>query len=115
MSEYAFEGQVVKLNQAHYDKWQEMYPCVELKEELEQLDMVFVIRQQETGKPVKNWFSECFERLNGRNKRGANERRANHNRPAGRQGHAAIVRGQAQRAIQRIDAQAGDPTIYPLG
>lgn len=118
MSDYAFEGEVIKINQKDFDKWQKMYAWIDLQQELEQMDMEFHIRTQETGKPIKGWFSECFARLNGRNKRGGYEGRANPNRPVGqqrRQGHAEQTREQAQRAIQRIDAKAGDFNLYPHG
>lgn len=118
MSDYAFAGEVIKVTQKDFDKWQQLYVYLDLMAELEQMDMEFHIRTVETGKPIKGWFSECFARLNGRNKRGGNERRANPNRPVGqqrRQGHAEQTRGQATRAIQRIDSQVSDFTLYPDG
>jgi hypothetical protein len=67
MSEYAFEGEVIKLNTVDFFKWREMYKSLNLIEELEQMDMEFSIRKRE-GEQVKKWFSECYARLNGRNK-----------------------------------------------
>ncbi len=67
MSEYAFEGEVVKLNLKDYTKWRNMYPALDLSAELIQIDEEFSIRLRE-GEKLKKWFSECYARLNGRNK-----------------------------------------------
>jgi hypothetical protein len=68
MTEYVFEGEVIKLNAKDFAKWGELYPSVNLTEELIQLDTEFEARKREGGK-VNKWFSECIARLNGRNKR----------------------------------------------
>jgi len=67
MSEYIFEGEVVKLNVKDFHKWQDMYPNLDLTAELIQIDEEFSIRLRE-GEKLKKWFSECYARLNGRNK-----------------------------------------------
>ncbi len=67
MSEYAFEGEVVKLNIKDFTKWQHMYQSLDLTAELIQIDEEFSIRARE-GEKLKKWFSECYARLNGRNK-----------------------------------------------
>ncbi len=67
MSEYAFEGEVVKLNLKDFTKWRDMYPALDLTAELIQIDEEFSIRARE-GEKLKKWFSECYARLNGRNK-----------------------------------------------
>lgn len=67
MSEYVFDGEVVRLNARDFYKWMDMYPSLDLVAELEQIDEEFSIRQRE-GEKMKKWFSECYARLNGRNK-----------------------------------------------
>ena len=67
MSEYVFEGEVVKLNARDFYKWRDMYPSLDLTAELIQIDEEFSIRLRE-GEKLKKWFSECYARLNGRNK-----------------------------------------------
>ena len=67
MTSYIFEGEVIKLNATHYYKWAELYKNLNLTEELIQLDELFQIRKME-GEHMKKWFSEAFNRLNGRNK-----------------------------------------------
>lgn len=67
MADYVFEGEVIKLNATHYYKWAELYKNLNLTEELIQLDELFQIRKME-GEHMKKWFSEAFNRLNGRNK-----------------------------------------------
>lgn len=64
---YVFEGQVIKLNSADFCKWQDMYKNLDLVAELIQIDEEFSIRIRE-GEKMKKWFSECYARLNGRNK-----------------------------------------------
>lgn len=91
MSEYAFEGEVVKLNQKDFDKWLIKYPSLNLTQELDQIDEEFSIRARE-GSPVKKWFSEAYARLNGRNKI------AERSRPAISKAHNAIPRGGVTQA-----------------
>lgn len=79
MTDYIFKGEVIKLNNKHYTQWQEKFKYLNLWEELETLDMEFEARQME-GKKVKNWFSECIPRLNGRNKRAEQNYIRNNNR-----------------------------------
>lgn len=67
MSNYMFEGEVVKLNAVDFTKWRDMYPALDLTAELMQIDEEFSIRLRE-GEKLKKWFSECYARLNGRNK-----------------------------------------------
>lgn len=67
MTDYVFEGEVVKLNAKDFAKWREMYPALDLVAELVQIDEEFSIRLRE-GEKLKKWFSECYARLNGRNK-----------------------------------------------
>lgn len=68
MSEYVFEGEIIKLNAKDFYRWRDMYKFLNLTAELEQLDMELEARKRE-GSKVNKWFSECIERLNGRNKR----------------------------------------------
>jgi hypothetical protein len=70
MTDYIFKGEVIKLNAKDYYKWAEMYPSLDLTAELIQMDEEFQIRLRE-GDKLKKWFSECFARLNSRNKHAA--------------------------------------------
>lgn len=118
MSEYAFKGEVIKLTQVDLDKWFKKYPALDLVQELDQMDEEFSIRARE-GSPVKKWFSEAYARLNGRNKIAEknNAKSTGFNGGAGQRklGYAEATRAQAQRAIQRIDAQAGYSNLYTDG
>lgn len=67
MTEYVFEGEVIKLSARDFYKWQDMYQSLDLTAELIQIDEEFSIRLRE-GEKMKKWFSECYARLNGRNK-----------------------------------------------
>jgi hypothetical protein len=68
MSDYVFEGEIIKLAAKDFYKWQDMYKHINLVEELQQLDMELDAKRMEGGN-TKKWFSECIARLNGRNKR----------------------------------------------
>lgn len=68
MSNYAFEGQIIKLSSKDFEMWSGKFRYLNLIEELEELDMEFEARLRD-GRKVNNWFSECVPRLNGRNKR----------------------------------------------
>lgn len=118
MSEYAFAGEVIKLTQVDLDKWFKKYPALDLVQELDQMDEEFSIRARE-GAPVKKWFSEAYARLNGRNKIAEknNARSTAFNGASSQRklGHAEATRAQAQRALQRIDAQAGNSNLYADG
>ncbi|MGJ3353458.1 hypothetical protein [Providencia sp. Je.9.19] len=59
---YAFEGQVIRLNQKDFDSWKELFPNIDLVSELTRLDLEF-----EKVKP-KNWFSTVSAKLNYQNK-----------------------------------------------
>lgn len=120
MSEYVFEGEVVKLTAKDFYKWQDMYKHLNLVEELQQLDMELDAKRMEGGK-VNKWFSECIARLNGRNKRaerfnrGSNQQHNGSYSSSGKVGHADRTRAQANAALQRIDRENDNPVIYPHG
>lgn len=80
MSEYVFEGEVIKLTAKDFYKWQDMYKHLSLVEELQQLDMELDAKRMEGGK-VNKWFSECIARLNGRNKRAERFNRGSNQQP----------------------------------
>lgn len=73
MADYVFEGEVIKLNAKDFYKWSDMYKHLDLTAELIQMDEEFQIRLRE-GEKLKKWFSECYSRLNGRNKIAAKSR-----------------------------------------
>lgn len=118
MSEYVFEGQVIKINAKDYAKWCDMYKFLNVTAELQQLDMELEAKQREGGN-VKKWFSECIARLNGRNKRAERFNRGSNQQPngsyssSGKVGHADRTRAQANAALQRIDRENDNPVVYP--
>jgi len=69
---YAFFGEIIKLNHADFDKWQLLYPNVNLFHELKRLDLEF--RHQ---KP-KNWFVTASQKINYQNKQRYKYKKNNH-------------------------------------
>ncbi|ECI3069192.1 hypothetical protein ATR59_17340 [Salmonella enterica subsp. enterica serovar Rubislaw] len=61
-SRYAFEGNIVRLNHKDYEAWKRLYPNIDLKYELERLDIEFSYE-----KP-KNWFITASQKLSYQNK-----------------------------------------------
>ena len=59
---YAFCGEVIKLKQKDFDKWQSLYSKIDLTRELERFDLEF-----SNDKP-KNWFMTLSAKLNYQNK-----------------------------------------------
>jgi len=118
MSEYVFEGEIVKLTAKDFYKWKDMYKFLNLVDELQQLDMELEAKQREGGS-VKKWFSECVARLNGRNKRaerfnrGQNQQSTSYGSSSGKTGYADRTRAQAKTALQRIDGANDNPIVYP--
>ena len=64
-SRYAFEGNIVRLNHKDYEAWKRLYPNIDLKYELEKLDIEF-----SHDKP-KNWFITASQKLSYQNKNSA--------------------------------------------
>lgn len=64
---YAFEGNVVRLNQRDYNAWKRLFPHIELSSELMRLDLEF------TNEKPKNWFSTASAKLNYQNKQAAKQ------------------------------------------
>ncbi|MGP4130086.1 helix-turn-helix domain-containing protein [Pantoea tagorei] len=60
--EYAFCGEIIRLNQEHYQKWKSLYQNINLDYELQRLDMEF------TSDKPKNWFITASQKLNYQNK-----------------------------------------------
>ncbi|MBJ9866310.1 hypothetical protein [Citrobacter amalonaticus] len=61
-SRYAFEGNVVRLNQKDFDSWKALFTNIDLVAELTRLDLEF------THEKPKNWFSTASAKLNYQNK-----------------------------------------------
>ncbi|MFW0927214.1 helix-turn-helix domain-containing protein [Providencia sp. VP23HZSY-1] len=61
-SRYAFEGEVIRLNQKDFTEWQNLYSNIDLEHELRRLDIEF-----RAVKP-KNWFITASQKLNYQNK-----------------------------------------------
>lgn len=61
-SRYAFEGNVVRLNQKDFDSWKSLFSNIDLVSELTRLDLEF------THQKPKNWFSTASAKLNYQNK-----------------------------------------------
>ncbi|MDQ1962769.1 hypothetical protein NUU80_16155 [Cronobacter sakazakii] len=57
-SRYAFEGNVIRLNQKDFDSWKALFKNIDLAAELTRLDMEF------THEKPKNWFSTASAKLN---------------------------------------------------
>lgn len=120
MTEYVFEGEIIKLSAKDFYKWKDMYKHLNLVEELQQLDMELDAKRMEGGN-VKKWFSECIARLNGRNKRAERFNRGSSQQQNGlgygpiKTGHADRTRAQASAALERIDRETNYSTIYPPG
>ena len=118
MSEYAFEGEIIKLTAKDYHKWCDMYKHLNITEELQQLDMELDAKRMEGGN-TKKWFSECIARLNGRNKRaerfnrGSNQQYNGAGYSSGKASHADRTRAQATAALERFDRENGNTTVYP--
>ncbi|HFD7095682.1 hypothetical protein [Klebsiella oxytoca] len=64
-SRYAFEGNIVRLNHKDYEAWKRLYPNIDLKYELEKLDIEF-----SHDKP-KKWFIAASQKLSYQNKNSA--------------------------------------------
>ena len=63
-SQYAFEGNIVKLNHADFASWQKLYANVDLVYELQKLDIEF------SHEKPKNWFITASQKLSYQNKQG---------------------------------------------
>lgn len=63
-SQYAFEGNIVKLNHADFASWQKLYTNVDLVYELQKLDIEF------SHEKPKNWFITASQKLSYQNKQG---------------------------------------------
>lgn len=61
-SRYAFEGEVIRLNQKDFTEWKSLYSNIDLEHELRRLDIEF-----RADKP-KNWFITASQKLNYQNK-----------------------------------------------
>ncbi|EOC1611973.1 hypothetical protein [Cronobacter turicensis] len=61
-SRYAFEGNVIRLNQKDFDSWKALFKNIDLAAELTRLDLEF------THEKPKNWFSTASAKLNYQNK-----------------------------------------------
>lgn len=120
MTEYVFEGEIIKINAKDYAKWCDMYKHLNITAELQQLDMELEAKQREGGN-VKKWFSECVARLNGRNKRaerfnhGSNKQSNGYGYSPVKTSHADRTRAQAREALERIDRENGSTPIHPNG
>lgn len=78
MGNYAFEGQVIKLNKADYETWSDLYRYLDLNEELIQMDTEYTMEAREAEiegdakkakKIRKEWFVKTYKRLYTRNKK----------------------------------------------
>ncbi len=59
---YAFDGQVIRLNEKDFDNWKALFSNIDLTAELTRLDLEF------THDKPKNWFSTASAKLNYQNK-----------------------------------------------
>ncbi|MDE9545266.1 hypothetical protein [Xenorhabdus bovienii] len=65
-SQYAFEGQVIRLNHKDYSAWAGLYTNIDLQHELQRLDLEF-----QAEKP-KNWYITTSQKLNYQNNQQTN-------------------------------------------
>lgn len=80
MSNYVFEGEVIKLNAKDYYRFAGMFKFLNLTEELEILDLELECKRRD-GLSTKSWFSSLVPRLNGRNKRAQSQAQWRGNKP----------------------------------
>lgn len=64
-SRYAFEGNIVRLNHKDFEAWKRLYPNIDLRYELEKMDIEF-----SHDKP-KKWFIAASQKLSYQNKNSA--------------------------------------------
>lgn len=83
--EYAFCGEVIRLNHEHYQKWKSLYQNIDLDYELQRLDIEF-----SNAKPG-NWFITASQKLNYQNKQ-------NNGRPAQQQNNAPNQHWNSRKA-----------------
>ncbi|MFZ4835908.1 hypothetical protein [Rouxiella sp. Mn2063] len=77
-SKYAFEGNVIRLNQKDFDRWRALFRNIDLQSELMRIDIEF------TNEKPKNWFNTLSAKLNYQNKQGGSQfARGNQRRVAG--------------------------------
>lgn len=62
VSKYAFEGEIIRLNQKDFDRWKEIFSNIDLQSELLRIDIEFI------NQPPKNWFTTLSAKLNYQNK-----------------------------------------------
>jgi len=65
LSQYAFEGDVIRLNHADFAKWLSLYKNIDLAYELQRLDIEF------SHEKPKNWFYAASQKLSYQNKNAA--------------------------------------------
>ena len=80
MSNYVFEGEVIKLNARDFYRFADRFKFLNLTEELETLDLEYEAKKRD-GLSTKNWFSSLVPRLNGRNKHAQRSAQWRGNRP----------------------------------
>lgn len=66
-SRYAFEGNIVRLNHKDYEAWKSLYPNIDLRYELEKLDIEF------SHEKPKKWFIAASQKLSYQNKNSASK------------------------------------------
>ncbi|HDU8566898.1 TPA: hypothetical protein RG683_000447 [Morganella morganii] len=70
-AQYAFEGEVIRLSHKDYSAWESLYPNIDLRRELQRLDLEF-----RSEKP-KKWFISASQKLNYQNKNSGRSWQAN--------------------------------------
>ena len=72
---YSFEGNVIKLNHNDFNSWLNLYPNIDLRYELQKLDIEFT-----HDKPAK-WFITASQKLSYQNKQATGRPKAQINQP----------------------------------
>jgi hypothetical protein len=105
MTEYAFEGQTVRLNQRDYDEWRRVFWAIpDFDAELFSLDVYY------TGEGVKNWYIRCSRALLKAHNRGLQNDSASETTNRRRAGlAAAAMAGGMDDGTRRPGEQRGGP------
>lgn len=73
MSNYAFEGEIIKLNERDYNKWRKDFPhLLDFNYHLDMIDREIQVRMEQGEKKPK-WFVETYKRMSIRDMHAKNK------------------------------------------
>lgn len=105
MSDYVFQGEVIKLNARDYYRFADKFKFVNMVEELEELDFELECKKRD-GLSIKNWFSSLAPRLNGRNQRAKNNSNVRQINDKRKQSNAGRSADQTRQILTNIQANS---------